>query len=464
MIWLNLCRTSRIVILLLTGFAWPLAAQAWTETKPSIAEASTIPSITAWFIGDLNYPPSGNPALFDGYPSAMAACTVAAKKYMDMLLHVPHLFPYRMHLAPIYDSYLGGMADYFQQCVVQFASNPNSPGQVNQTMVSQKCPAGYTLNVTNSPTKNPYVNPSHTTTTLQCDSPTRCPDVPAGEPVFVLDVGGKTCSREVAETYTIALSGLGGEVVAGGTRAAYAEVKTSAGEVKSGAQVSLTPTVVPDDDGQVANAHEGKLLPVAGNTDGSGKFNFTFIAPVAGGTHTITASCTNCTNEATGTIKVSGCQIPRLTSPPFSDPVAEGFENGNRWRPDQLTSDYQTKLTCVQNGITAINGTYTATSAYRPTQYQQHLFEIVQKDELLDNDLMNAHPECQFLRNKVSAEMSKHSLQSGQAVATPGTSRHESGTAFDLTPHGLTEAQKTTIFSNCGVTHTAVSGEPWHIQ
>src|SRR3989338_3750736 len=145
-----------------------------------------------------------------------------------------------------------------------------------------------------------------------------------------------------------------------------------------------------------------------------------------------------------------------MDTPPFSAPVAQGFENGNRWRPDLLTADYQTKLACVQNAITVAGGTYTGTSAYRPFQYQQHLFEIVDKDYDLDTDYIVAHPECQALRNKVTGEMGGHGLKFNQLVADPGTSRHESGTAFDLTPYGLTDAQLAPIYAGCGVSHTAV--------
>jgi D-alanyl-D-alanine carboxypeptidase len=156
------------------------------------------------------------------------------------------------------------------------------------------------------------------------------------------------------------------------------------------------------------------------------------------------------------------CPVPVLTD--MTDPVALGFESGNRWRPDLLTLDYQTKLSCVQDGITAAGGTYANGSAYRPTQYQRHLFEIIDRDGRLNPRYMSTHPECQALRATISSEMSGHQLSSGQLVATPGTSRHESGTAFDVTPISLSSAQLNVINTNCGVTHTAVPGEPWHHQ
>jgi len=259
---------------------------------------------------------------------------------------------------------------------------------------------------------------------------------------------------------------------------AYAKVTKSDGSAKSGAQVTLTLTVVPELAGQLPLTYTGTLSAYAGatgaatyggSTGADGKLPFVFQAPIAGGLHTITATCTNCANsQATGTIRVPGCPIPPLSAPPFTDPVATGFENGNRWRPDRLTTDYQNKLKCVQNAITAAGGTYTGTSAYRPEQYQQHLFEIVQKDKKLFPGYMTAHPECQALRDTITQEMGPepqgHGLKPNQKVAEPNSSRHESGTAFDLTPHGLTKAQMAPIYAGCGVKNTKVKGEPWHVQ
>ena len=272
---------------------------------------------------------------------------------------------------------------------------------------------------------------------------------------------GTSC---IQERNTIFLVGLGGEVMPTKTLAAYAKVTKSDGSAKSGAQVSLILTVVPEDGGPVRGEHVGGISPNGGVTDEFGKLPFVFTAPLAGGTHTIHAGCANCTNVAEDTLKVPGCPVPPLSAPPFTDPVAAGFENGNRWRPDLLAADYQTKLTCVEDAITAAHGTYTGTSAYRPTQYQQHLYEIIKKDVKLKPTYMLAHLECQTLRNKVTGEMGGHGLKYDQDVAEPGTSRHESGTAFDLTPDGLSDAQLTPIYAGCGVSHTAVPSEPWHTQ
>ncbi len=158
------------------------------------------------------------------------------------------------------------------------------------------------------------------------------------------------------------------------------------------------------------------------------------------------------------------CPIPDLTQ--LTDPVAIDFDNnvGSRWRPGGLTADYQKKLKCVEDAIFARGGTSAGTSAYRPEQYQRHLYEIVKKDVELSEKYMKAHPDCQARRDRITKKMKDHGLKYDQEVAVPGTSRHESGTAFDLTPSELTKAQLATIYKGCGVTNKAVSSEPWHTQ
>jgi hypothetical protein len=348
---------------------------------------------------------------------------------------------------------------------VYFSTTGNCGGS-NGVLGTLQCPANATLSGSTCNCNTGYA-PNATATSCVLAA---CPAHASGTPPscvcdagYKFDAAGTSC---IPEQYTIALSGLGGVVMPTKTRAAYAQVTTSTGAPKSGVNVDLLLTVEPENGGPVLASNVGWLTPNGGATDANGKLSFVFTAPVAGGTHTITADCPSCTNRyAQGTIRVPGCPIPPLSAPPFTDPVATGFENGNRWRPDLLTADYQTKLACVQNAITAAGGTSTPGSAYRPAQYQQHFYEIINTDlALIRPGYMTAHPECQALRSQVTGEMTGHGLQSGQDVALPGTSRHESGTAFDLTPHGLTNAQLTPIYTGCGVSHTAAPSEPWHVQ
>ena len=108
------------------------------------------------------------------------------------------------------------------------------------------------------------------------------------------------------------------------TRAAYAQVSKSDGSAKSGVNVDLFLDVVPELAGQLPVSYTGILRPDSGSTGVAGRLDFEFIAPTAGGLHTITAACTNCTNQATGTIRVPGCPVPALTAPPFQRCVRRG--------------------------------------------------------------------------------------------------------------------------------------------
>ncbi|MEQ1527603.1 MAG: hypothetical protein ABL911_12780 [Gallionella sp.] len=174
--------------------------------------------------------------------------------------------------------------------------------------------------------------------------------------------------------------------------------------------------------------------------------------------------------DATQTSCVLDCPIPDLT--PMTDALALDFEKGNTWRPDLLTTPYQIKLNCVKAGFTTQGWTFVPTngSAFRPNQYQRHFYELVAKDGALKApNYMSTHPECQSLRTKITAEMAKHGLKPGQPVGKPGTSHHESGQAFDITPMLATggspsKQQVFPVYNACGVSNTKVPAEKWHVE
>lgn len=105
-------------------------------------------------------------------------------------------------------------------------------------------------------------------------------------------------------------------------------------------------------------------------------------------------------------------------------------------------------------------------SAWRPSTYQAHLQAIVRRDAEIRQRTADVAglEECSEVMSDVAREMSAHSLRPNQAVAEPGSSRHERGQAFDVTPVGLDATQINTIAAQCGVTRQAVPGEPWHFQ
>ena len=228
------------------------------------------------------------------------------------------------------------------------------------------------------------------------------------------------------ELYTIALSGLGGDVMPTKTRDACAEVVTSSGSPKSGAQVTLILTVEPEDDGQLYSAHVGVVSPNGGSTGSDGRLNFEFKAPTAGGLHTTTVTCATCTNSpVTGTIRVPGCPVDDL--PPIADPEAQLFEdNPDRSDETRLTDRMKEALACLKRD--AVAGSPNVGSAYRPPAYNQHLIDVWEKwDELKDN----TKPACAALKTKIQGHFKTHKHKESQG-SVPG-SRHTLGEAVDVT-------------------------------
>lgn len=236
---------------------------------------------------------------------------------------------------------------------------------------------------------------------------------------YVPDSAGTSCIRE---TYTIALSGLGGEVMPTKTRAAYALVTTSTGSAKSGAHVDLALTVVPELQGQLPVTYTGTLSTYAGSTGADGRLTFEFRAPTAGGLHTITASCTNCTNQATGTLTVPGCSVSDLTSladlsvfegeTPEQTLLTQQLEGGMDGYSllSQGTKDAEQ---CLAGRINTVVGSpstsgYKVTSTIRTFAYQQHLWEVWDKFIELKKKVTSdpsIQQRCQTLITKVEGEM-----------------------------------------------------------
>ena len=287
---------------------------------------------------------------------------------------------------------------------------------------------------------------------------------------YVFDAAGNC----VLEQYTISLQiPPPAEVAAGASKSAYAEVTKSDGTVKSGVQVSLALTVVPELQGQLPITYTGSLsgyvgaigtTTYSGSTGADGKLSFVFTAPVAGGMHTITATCTNpsCTNQATGTIKVPGCSVDPLKELPADDLCAQSLNAGLgkdvNGKCPPLDPRLPGQMQCFADKITATNVTarppipYAGpTATIRNTAYQAHLREVWDKMIKLNEPDNNNNEACRPLRDKVIAE--KGCDSSGECLAsTPSTphcmagshcikyrpatfSNHSTGTAFDV-PEG----------------------------
>ena len=239
-------------------------------------------------------------------------------------------------------------------------------------------------------------------------------------PGYALDPAGTSC---IQPPLTISLTGLGGEVLPTKTRTAYAKVTTSNGLPKSGAQVSLALTVVPELQGQLPVTYTGTLSTQAGTTGSDGRLSFEFRAPTAGGTHTITASCTGCTNNpVTGTIKVPGCPVKELT--PIADLSTQSGETAEQTDLTKkledgmngyslLSAATQAAEQCLAGRINTVVGPpstsgYKVTSTIRTPAYQKHLREVwdkfIELQSKVDDD-PSIQQSCQTLITKVEGEM-----------------------------------------------------------
>ena len=272
-------------------------------------------------------------------------------------------------------------------------------------------------------------NSSQTGTTCTCND------------TYVPDTTQTSC---VPEPLTIALGGLGGEVMPTKTLAAYALVTTSSGSPKSGAQVTLILTVKPENGDPILASNVGSVSPNGGSTDSYGKLSFVFTAPVAGGTHTIDAFCTGCTNYAEGTIKVPGCLVKPLTEvkdiPPNDPdvlPLTLRLED-TKGADLALTDAALAGVACIkskESGAVISSGT-------RTIAYQKHFIEIWDKMiELNEPDNKN-NEACRPLRDRVIAEKGCSMDEGCVGKCIPGShcirgepainSKHPKGTAFDV--------------------------------
>ncbi len=101
----------------------------------------------------------------------------------------------------------------------------------------------------------------------------------------------------------------------------------------------------------------------------------------------------------------------------------------------------------------------TITSAYRPPQYQQHLWEVWSRyDRLIDNTA----PECAELRNQVIEEFRRHRL-SLEGEPARGRSRHSDGIAIDANVTLPSGQNIDTLANSCGL-HRPLRREPWHFE
>lgn len=151
------------------------------------------------------------------------------------------------------------------------------------------------------------------------------------------------------------------------------------------------------------------------------------------------------------------CPVPPLT--PLTDPLALRMEGGETVIMEGLTQAMLTAVNCFRNAVTRAGGTLTITSAYRPPQYQQHLWEVWNRYDSLINDRT---PECSELRSKVIEEFRRHRLLHTQE---PGRrSSHSDGVAIDANVTLPAGQDVNTIANNCGLFRPFPHTDPVHFE
>lgn len=138
-------------------------------------------------------------------------------------------------------------------------------------------------------------------------------------------------------------------------------------------------------------------------------------------------------------IPAPGGVVPPVTVPPvtppttggactpltvMTDPLSLRMEGGTNVIWDNTDPNLKA---CANKFIGIVGGSIT--SAYRPQQYQTHLWEL--HDRWCTQHLSsNTDPNCSVFKSNVSSEISKHSLGACKLVGV--TSNHKAGKAVDI--------------------------------
>lgn len=154
-----------------------------------------------------------------------------------------------------------------------------------------------------------------------------------------------------------------------------------------------------------------------------------------------------------------GCCIAPLTALPTGDTDSNAQEHLGKtvWR-EKLVPALQTAEQCLNGKVVVGGGVYRLTSAFRTEWYQQHLREVWDKFDALQN---NQQPECAPIKASVVAEFQKHALRFKPAGVVP---RHTTGEAIDIKWQpaftGLTEAILLQFADECGLYRRVPKDKP----
>jgi hypothetical protein len=120
-----------------------------------------------------------------------------------------------------------------------------------------------------------------------------------------------------------------------------------------------------------------------------------------------------------------------------------------------MTQGTQNALTCLRNAVGAAGGSLTVTSAYRPQPYQDHIREVWDKWQAIQN---RNDAACAQTKAQVQTEWNRHGLR----VRPAAVSDHTGGRAFDanFSPGSLNIDQ---LANGCSLSRT-VQGDDVHFE
>lgn len=166
-----------------------------------------------------------------------------------------------------------------------------------------------------------------------------------------------------------------------------------------------------------------------------------------------------------------GCLLTNLSA--MDDPLAQQMESGSTLIWDNthqnLQSDFNSLRTAVR--ASAQGRDAVAMSAYRPFQYQRHLWEIADRwcTGMLNDPNSTNSQRCPALRTTVSAEKTKHfpTQDCPLVVATPSQcASHTRGIAVDISLQNITSAQADQLAqnNNLSLRWANITNDPVHWQ
>ncbi|MFA5997181.1 MAG: hypothetical protein WC791_01685 [Candidatus Paceibacterota bacterium] len=176
----------------------------------------------------------------------------------------------------------------------------------------------------------------------------------------------------------------------------------------------------------------------------------------------------------------SDCSVPTPDMSLLDDPAASAMEGGNNviWSSNDPT--VQSNLTALnkevvklQYALPELNSGYTVnvTSAYRPYNYQKHLFQVFTAYNTFKD---NNDPLCVDEKAAVGSEYSSHGL--GSLVSNPDSqnSPHMYGTGVDLSPVGVnfsnfsqfgyTDINAFMVHEGIMLSWQNIQGDQWHFN